>query len=373
MANQRPPENGEPDDAQDKAGTAFGIDGSDDIDSRGGSARGGDDLDALLDQFGGSEAYRVQLERIDPVDGAAYLGTLPLNSELVQLVEQRYGGGRYGGKVVDNKSKYVRRMPQFRIAGEPRDPRAAIIVAPAAAANDTSSIIQAIAAGFQSFRESLADAIRQAAQAPQPVAPAVDPLAMVAQVAQLLQTIQPKQQPAADLVGTMRDLLELQNELRGERTEGGGGIADVMREYVPIVRDALANNHEPAAPVKQPEPKQVHAPQTAVAEWLRPFMQYRQMLLTFADQKKDPALYAGLIADNISDHQATLIAQAQAAGTMELDLFDAVPQLNQSDDRRRFAGALLDNLRAELFGQPKMRRAKKRAKKPAAKVAGAAT
>lgn len=328
-----------------------------------------DALDDILEQFGEQPGYRLQLERIDPVDGPAYLGTLPLNSELVALVEQRYGGGKYGGKVVDSKSKYVRRFPIFRIAGDARDPRSAASTQPAAAGGESTNIVQAVAAALSGFRESIVDAIR-AAQ-PAPVAPAADPLAMLTRAVELVKTMQPPAAPAqtSNVVGMMRDLMELQNELRPERDDSGG-VASVMRDYLPIVQQTLSNrNQETVNPVRvDVAPAQ---PQPIVADWLRPYMQYRGLLLQLADSGQDPTRYAGIMADQVTDEQATLIARAQAAGEMERDLFAAVPQLSQSDQRRRFAGALLETLRVELFGEPKMRQTKKR-KRPAKKAAGVA-
>lgn len=361
----------------DANAAAMGADAAD-FDNGRDSERGGavTELDSILEQYSdGGGGYRVQLYRIDSVDGESYVGTLPLTGNLVAIVQERYGGGRFGGKIVDNRSKYVRRMPQFRIAGEPRDPKAAAATPPVTAldaAGIAQTIATTIAATLGGFRESIVDAIRAAQPAP---AAAVDPLAMVTQVATLIQTLQPKN--SSDTVGMMRDLMELQREMRGGGSDSdagnGGGVAEVMREFAPLVKDALTNREPASAPVLNPAPRPITETKP-VAAWLRPYMQYRGALLSFADQGKNPAQYAGLIADNVTDEQATLIAQAQAANQLERDLFDAIPQLHHSEQRRRFAGGLLKTLVAELFGEPKMRRSskRKRASKRAAKSTGAA-
>jgi hypothetical protein len=103
------------------------------------------------------------------------------------------------------------------------------------------------------------------------------------------------------------------------------------------------------------------------------------MLLHLADAGKDPSLYSDVLVDNISDAQAAAIAAADATdGQLERDLFAAVPELNQSPERRLFAGKLLQELRAGLYGhdveaEPATVTAAPAAAKPAKPKRGAAT
>jgi len=316
----------------------------------GGEGSGGDDdkLAQLLDQFGPESGYRVYLERLEPVHSAGYLGTVAFDDALLETVRGRFGGGRYGGRVVDNRSKYVVRIPAFRIAGAAREPGAEESTrapAPAQQHHEPEQLASIVA-------RSVADALRS--YAPPTVAP-VDPLAQLQQLAGVLRELRPEPAPASnttELFTTFTAMMDLRDRL----TEGasGSGVGSAIREFAPLLRGVL-QSQQPDAPAPQTEGDQVNlrrrpAPPPA-AVWLQPFLGYRSMLLHLADARKDPSLYSDVLVDNISDAQAAAIVAAdQAEGALERDLFAAVPELMQSDDRRIFAGKLLQELRAGLYG-----------------------
>jgi hypothetical protein len=318
-----------------------------------GSAGDDDKLAKMLDQFGPESGFRVYLERLEPVHSAGYLGTVPFDDALLENVRGRWGGGRYGGRVVDNRSKYLARVPAFRIAGPPREPGAEESTrAPATAQHVEPEQLATIVA------RAVADAVR--AYAPPTVAP-VDPLGQLQQLAGVLRELRPEPAPAVavqsptDMVTMFTAMLDLRDRL----TEGAqsSGVGSAIREFAPLLKGVLAQHQEPGPepegdqvrPHRRPEPP-TPAPPPAAA-WLRPFLGYRAMLMHLADAGKDPSLYSDVLVDNISDAQAAAIVAAdQVAGTLERDLFAAVPELNQSPERRMFAGALLQELRAGLYG-----------------------
>jgi hypothetical protein len=78
-----------------------------------------DDLTELLANVGGdASGFSVRLERLDARGEPEYLGTLPLTADLLDVVRDEHGGGKYRGRVVDGDSRYRQRI-RFAIAGLP--------------------------------------------------------------------------------------------------------------------------------------------------------------------------------------------------------------------------------------------------------------
>jgi hypothetical protein len=86
-----------------------------------------------------------------------------------------------------------------------------------------------------------------------------------------------------------------------------------------------------------------------VPAWLRPFMHWRSMIVQLADQGKDAGLYADLVVDQASGAVLAEIRGADDAGTLERDLFAAVPELQVSPAREQFARELLEAVRAGIL------------------------
>jgi hypothetical protein len=312
-----------------------------------GEGHAGDDdrLSQLLDQYGPESGFRVYLERIEPVHSAGYLGALPFDDQLLENVRARFGGGRFGGRVVDSRSKYLARVPTFKVAGAPRDPAADDSARPQSSQQHAPEQLGSIVA------RAVADALRDRAPAP------ADPFAQLTQLAAVLRELRPEPAPATnttELFTTFTAMLDLRDRLT-EGVQQGSGVVGAIREFAPLLRNVLQGQQaETPPPPTEGDPVQSirrpPAPPPA-AGWLRPFLSYRAMLLHLADAEKDPSLYSDVLVDNISDEQAAAIVAAdQVDGQLERDLFAAVPELNQSAGRRMFAGKLLQELRAGLYG-----------------------
>lgn len=265
-------------------------------------------LAQLLAQYQGGGGYSVRLERLRDVgmrvELTGYLGVLPLGPELYDDTMQAWGGGKYRGRIFlgnDYKASI-----QFQIAGEARPRDAGSFTGLAAEPSRTEQLLEKLlakmdapASPVKQFAE-MAEAIKAIMPAPVPPPSPTDPLVMF------------------KMFDTMLDLRQRVAEETGERPPDNG-IATVVREgitpLIALVRERWDMDKTPslqrraAATGDATAPRRVQSsPSTDPIQLLTARIPTlgRAFLKGCAHNRKDPALYAEMVLDQIppADYEA---------------------------------------------------------------------
>lgn len=90
----------------------------------------GDALAHVMSQFAGRENLRARIHR-KRGSAWAFVGTVPADGEMLEVVQSAYGGGSYQGRLVDRNGAWIKGGTFYLdIDGAPRDPNAPRPVAP---------------------------------------------------------------------------------------------------------------------------------------------------------------------------------------------------------------------------------------------------
>ena len=75
-----------------------------------------------------------------------------------------------------------------------------------------------------------------------------------------------------------------------------------------------------------------------VPKWLAPFQKFAGILVSLADTEADPALYADVCVDQLSNNEEAFrsAVEAMEAGTLKDDVLNAVPALKETETRVKF-------------------------------------
>jgi hypothetical protein len=103
-----------------------------------------------------------------------------------------------------------------------------------------------------------------------------------------------------------------------------------------------------AVPVETPttevevKTEPAHAPDI-LPTWLRPFQQFAGVLVSLADTEADPALYADVCVDQLTNNEDAFrsAVAAMEAGTLKDDVLNAVPALKLTETRTTFVDELV--------------------------------
>jgi hypothetical protein len=325
------------------------------VDERTSSDKQQDRLTALLEQFGGG-GFRLLAERLDNAGEPEYLGPVPFDSELYETVRQRWGGGRYGGRIVDERSKYKARISPFRIGGAPRNGNDVANASnpPASNATGLETILNAINANL-------------AALAAKQQAPAVDPVDHVVKIARALkETSQaPVVAASVDPFEQMRNMLGLLNELRDNAApsapesnfglvlkEGIGPLVQVFNRKLDIEQERetrrRGNGTTATARVVQPDQSATaHEEPVIPSDELEALLltiptPARRFLLGCAENDEDAEDYVPLLLNKLSDEAYEAMRRNLPRDDFLDVLVKVVPAYAQH--REWFAG-LVDALR----------------------------
>jgi hypothetical protein len=285
-------------------------------------------LNSLLEQFGGG-GFRLLAERTTSDGTTEYLGPVPFNSDLYESVRLRWGGGLYGGRIVNERGQYQSRFPQFRIAGLPRQPGHDDASAHGAASTTPAPGLETTLASITATLAKISERLERA-----PAAPATDPLDQVAKVARVLRDMSASQ-GAASPVNSMGMVRELYGFLREIREEVGpvaedNGFGVVMREGVgPLVqvltrkleleesrerrrlspggvRAATPSAQATAAPPAPPAVEDTETVDAIPSDELEALLMTvptaaRRFLLSCAENEEDPEDYVSMLLNKLSD------------------------------------------------------------------------
>jgi hypothetical protein len=235
-----------------------------------------------------------------------YLETIGADEISPEWVKATHGGGSYqarGRGANGEMSKTV----TFRIAGAPKialdAPAAAAAAQPGPALSSTERLLTELLA------ELRAGARAAPAPPPDPIATTV---AMMTAVATMMKELKPESSAAAGL--SVKDALELMNQGiqigqgREPAESGGGGtalLASVIPQLVELARERHGQQVALPAPNPQPQPGAV----TVSPSPLQKLGAMVPALIQYAQQNRDPFVYASVLID---EHPAD-IAQLRAA------------------------------------------------------------
>lgn len=100
-----------------------------------------------------------------------------------------------------------------------------------------------------------------------------------------------------------------------------------------------------AVPVETPtsEVEVKTEPADILPPWLRPFQRFAGVLVSLADTEADPALYADVCVDQLTNNEDAFrsAVAAMEAGTLKEDVLNAVPALRQTVTRTTFVDELV--------------------------------
>lgn len=309
-----------------------------------------------LDELGESGSA-VVIERQNDVNPGQwdYLTRFVAAEFAIEKVKELYGGGNYRARVLDSDAGALNPVPfsidkRFKGKGD---------VSPSGTAP--------VATATDPFRDKLLEVLllKVLSPAPAPVANGPDPLALVDRIAGIFQKAQPNPVPVApqpsftDMLGLLQTGIAM-----GKDQIPAEGIGAAISQFAPVFKELIARAPRTATVnMERTVPSAVVTPTTAVIhqhnepesnavagsiipDWLRQFVGYRGMLLKLADSGRDATLYADVIFDNMEEDTATAFLAADTAGQVEVDVFNAIPELNATPGRRIFVGELLKGLRA---------------------------
>lgn len=284
-------------------------------------------LNSLLEQFGGG-GFRLLAERTTSDGTTEYLGPVPFNSDLYESVRLRWGGGLYGGRIVNERGQYQSRFPQFRIAGLPRQPGHDDASAHGAASTTPAPGLETALAGITATLAKISERLERA-----PVAPASDPLDQVVKVARIVRDIGGAQSASSpvDSMGAVRELYAFLRDIREETApapadngfgvvmkEGVGPLVQVLTRKLELeesrerrrlspggVRAATPSAQATAAPPAPPvveETETVDIPADELEALLMTVpTAARRFLLSCAANDEDPEDYVSMLLNKLSD------------------------------------------------------------------------
>lgn len=158
---------------------------------------------------------------------------------------------------------------------------------------------------------------------------------------------------------------------KGERRpilvpDKSSGVVEAVREAIPLLREIrnpgggrtrslpaqAESSVTPTTRVTPPRPREMHAtpgaPADIIPAWLRRFMPYKSFLLSAADNGTDAPAIVELIVKNADETTWAAMLDAYNADSLEGDLYAAMPELRETDERRQFVTELLEDLARDL-------------------------
>lgn len=236
------------------------------------------------------------------------------------FIKDRFGGGDYIIKAYDDRSK-IRLKQHLSIEGDP------IIQATRSTGLNTIQTstmpqldIPALMAAMQESNRQLLQGLMQAMQ-PQQTHSRAD---MLAELAQMREIFGSPQQSAVDPMTMLIKGIELAGSMApkaGGETSGMDVLLESIKSFAPaigaVVAQSTATRRPQPAQSQRPQPVQPQLsgpapitetpaenpqPQTESEETML-LKYYVSMLIGFAKDDRDPALYADLIADQMSDEK----------------------------------------------------------------------
>lgn len=236
-----------------------------------------------------------------------------------EVIKARFGGGEFIIKAYDSHSK-IRLNQRLSIEGEPivesARPNYPAAYAPPAQSAASALDVAALLAGMQEANRQFLQGLVQVLR---PADANNSRAEMLNEMLTMKQLFTQPVQSGADGVSMLMKGIELAATLApkvGGETSGMDVLLESIKSFAPaigaVVASASTGNRQQQRPRPQPvhvaelspptipEPQQLSLPEDETTMMLK---HYLAMLVVFAAEGRDPALYADLIADNLSDEQ----------------------------------------------------------------------
>lgn len=285
-----------------------------------------DRIERFLTEFGGTGAYRVQLERAVERKWA-YVGRVEFSDDFLEDVRQQHGRGDYKGRLVNPENRYVSGGTiYFTIASDP-DPVAPAppptAASPATAVPLTGPVnsveqlqafgIMSLLESFQNSNKVTAAMIERVAQPPKsidwvPLITAVMPLFLellkgsrskAATAEEIAAAIGAKRGGVnpSEILGAVREMLEISESLGGRADARTDPVMLAIQHLGPILAKAFADSNAaaPAQTVPIAAPATTIAPGESVStepEWAAQLRPHVEQLVRVAASGKDGGDFA---------------------------------------------------------------------------------
>lgn len=322
-----------------------------------------DQVERILGELGeGADSVAVYREDDARPGKFNFLARVPAAEFSTDYVASQYGGGEYKIVIIDRTQgplEPVMFSVDRRLVGK------AFAVTQSQNGRD----------GEQGFKDRLLEMMLQRVllqPAPAPVAAPSsqrDPLDYLIALAPLLKSdggsnieslvtmmtamidLSSKMQPAEGMAAVAGQLLPVVDKLITAQASQGLArrlpVSTAPRSLPPIQTIPEAGTLplvQPASPTPEPTTTTT-APVigTIVPQWLAPFKLFAPMLVNLADTEADPALYADVCVDQLSNNESAFRSAVEAmnAGTLKDDVLSAVPALQETPQRQEFVTQLV--------------------------------
>lgn len=253
----------------------------------------------------GTDADMLGIYRQLPAKKEQYLCKIMANEFDPDVIKDRFGGGDFIIKAYDDKN-HIRLKQHLSIEGVPIIESAAPVLTPqASAAFDMQQFMQAMQ---ESNRQMLAGIV----QVMRPTEPSHSRMDMLNEMA-AMKNLFGGDAPASGGIDMLMRGIELARDIaprEGGTTSGMDVLLESIKSFAPAIGAVVAQSkaapqNRPANP-QQPGQAQLAPPIPDVTQPENDTMLlklYLGKLVTFAQEGREPALYAELIADNLSDDQ----------------------------------------------------------------------
>lgn len=272
------------------------------------------DLLKVLAELGGEEEVHVNIYRAATekgYKGGAYVDSVHPSVFSLEWLRETHGGGKYRIHVRNDTGIVRNSLIEIEERKRP-------MYAPSPPVQDFTKILETMQTGFNQLGQLIAQAAQASAR------PAIDPQQlrrdMMQDMAMMKELFGPTPQPqngGEQAINMLMKGLELAREITPR--EGEAGTADIIMEALktfgkPIAEaamsravqaqesmPALAHAREPGEIFQQPAPAFTgEQPPQNEENMLK---MYAAMLADKASQDSDPAIYAGLVVDNMPEDQ----------------------------------------------------------------------
>lgn len=280
---------------------------------------GADQLTQLVEQFGGSQGYRVRIFRKSERGIGAYVCTVDLSPELLDDVKSECGGGAYVCRIVGQRGAFVPDGTiHLEIDGPPLDRSAPAPAAAAAVSARRDEPVEDALVDREFIRELMRERImgerRSSSLDVVALIGALSPIVIklleggrsklsADDIAAAVQKATGNNNSLRDTIGAVRELLEARELLGDSAPRERDSLIDLGRELIPPVVAAIRSRGDDARPVSftpAPAPSPVPSdmasspPLTAagVPAWALELAPHMTQLLRVASNGDDPRDFA---------------------------------------------------------------------------------
>lgn len=270
-------------------------------------------------ESGGGDG-KLAIYRVRDNQKEDYLCQINLSEFDPDLIKTRFGGGKFVVKGYDERKKIAMRQ-WLSIEGEPITEKTKVDApimnsAQSTAGIDAQTLLSIMQENNRQMLQGLAQILHRPEDAGNSRAQMLEEMRIMRDV--FMPQQQNSQQSATDMLLKGIELAKTLSPIKSDgETTGMDVLAEAIRSFAPAISTVVGQvTNAPRAPAPAPQARQLpqnnqppaNAPQPIAQpqqsnEDADMFKTYVNMLLGFAKSGSDPALYADLIADRMTDEQ----------------------------------------------------------------------